>query len=537
MGDEVTLMLAVKALNAGEITKYFIGQGDAIFGIWHPPAYIHLLALIESLFGMNVVIARTIGIACFAISLVFIYLLANVLLKDRQKRRQAALMACILYSLSPFAIRGSLLIDIDNTILNAALLIFMYLLARIKDDTRKVEIVFFGMIFSVLLWMKTTTPSILIGSMFIYQLFRRDKAKLKAIAGIGITGAVLFLFTWFIYCQLNDRRFIDIFYVPISVVRSLLARNSGSGNAGLIARAIWSLLVWCSPSFIILSVMSIIKVFREKNPEGSLISLNQFAFYGMIVAVFYAIVGGTTHSFPKYNYVMMPVFAILISHILVEGISFDKKLINSATILVLVLVFYNIFLVKDPLYIINYALKEDIILGGGQLSHQLVFSEIAQLSFLLLTIPIGYIFFAGKTKNAFLAALLASTLAFNISLSLAQQKADYNTVYCYGAKGVSAAADLIRSKVDPYQQISAPLELIWLSSKNMSSYMTARNLRNADNFLQAIKENNIKLVAYGITGNTVEQYRNIFNNAKILEFLNANFIRRDVGSYTVWYKE
>lgn len=538
MGDEVNLLLAAKAVNEKNIAQIFINHGERIFGIWHPPGYIHILAFLGSFLGVNELTARMVGIFCFLISLILIYSLSCELFKSENKTREIGLLACLIYTLNPLAIRGSLVTDIDGTVLNVTSLIFIYALIRTKGakmDLKK--ILGPGVLLALVMWTKLSAPVIFIGSMLIYQSLRKNFSNVKSIINITLCAGFLFFLSWFLYSYLYNKNFFDIFYVPLSIIRGFFLRNNRIESLATIARNIWAVFIWCSPAFLILGIVSLIKIFKGKSEDRSLMSLKQFAFYSSAVSVIYVLVGGVTYSFPKYHFAMMPLFSILISNFLVKEIAFEKRWVKTMVILVILLVIFDFYLVADPLYTINYGLKEDIIRTNGQFASQMINKELIQILLILASIPLCFLFLTKKSKKAFLSVLFASMVSFNLALSFVQITADYNTVYCYGARGVRKTADFVRINTDPSKPIFAPQEIVWLGNKNLSSFYISGNSRNPDVFLRTIKDNNIQCVVYGITGNTIEQYKFTFNEKSVQQFLEDNFKLYEIGSYTIWFKK
>ena len=538
MGDEVTYALSMKALNDKSITEFFINHGNTLFGRWYPPSYPYLIALPGRFFGVNQFTARAVNMSLFLISLILVYGIASELFKKSKKAREIAMLACIIYSLNPLAVRGSMLIDVDGTLLNVALLFVIYLLARDRLEVIPLKKIFiYAIALFMTFWAKTTTPTLLVGSLIMYRLLNRDRRKLLDVFKLVFLCSFIFCAAWFLYSRAGSRPFSDIFLVPWSVFKSYFIQGRSIKNWTMIARNIWTVFIWCSPSFVILGLLSLIKIFKEKTVDNSLMSRRQFAFYGVIVFLFYLVVGGVSHSFPKHHFAMMPVFSILISFLLVSDIHFDRDLIRRIGVVVVLLIIYNYYVIGDPLYMVNYALKENIIMSGGSSTPLFMTKAIIAFALLVLTIPIAYLFFAKeKIPKAYLLSLFSTALAFNISLTFIQLKADYNTVYCYGARGVRETAEFVRTHTDVSDRIFAPLEIIWLANEDLSSYLFGPDLWDQDIFLQAIKEDDTQCVVYGITGNTVEQYRRIFHTGEVQQFLKDNYMRRDIGSYTVWYK-
>ncbi|OGW83268.1 MAG: hypothetical protein A2987_05845 [Omnitrophica bacterium RIFCSPLOWO2_01_FULL_45_10] len=538
MGDEVTYALSIKGIADKSIMRYFIDNMESRFGIWHPPAYAHVVAFLGNFFGLNELTARSVGIASFFISIAMIYLIARELFKDSDKRDAAASIACLIYAINPLAIRGSLLIDMDGTILNACLLIFIYSLVGFGETGGKGPKIFLrGILFAVLLWIKFMTPLIFIATLFFYFLLRKDRARALYVLKAAAIGIFLFFGTWLWYCHANNRAVVDVLFVPLGAVTTFFGRNSSVKNWALSGRTVWALLLWCSPSFLLLAGLSLWRTFKKKAPEGALVSLNQLGFYGLSILIICIFVGGVTHSFPKYHYAIVPIFSLLISDLAVRNLSLDKIFVRKVMIPLIFLILYNIYFVKDPLYTINYALKEEIILRNGVSSYALITKEAFQILFLLSTILLAYIFFLrSRAQKPFIRALFITMLASNISLSLVQAAADYNTVYCYGAEGVREAAAFVRLKTDISAPAFSPGEILWLANENLSSYILSGHLNDEGDFLKTVKDHNIECVVYGISGNTVNEYRNIFLKMDVQKYLKERYDSYDIGSYTVWLK-
>jgi hypothetical protein len=329
-----------------------------------------------------------------------------------------------------------------------------------------------------------------------------------------------------------------LFKVPGEVLNQFFIRHAKGQQWGFLARNIWTLAVWTSVAFMLLSIISLFKAFKQKDASReSLFSLQQFAFYGAVVLLTYMFVGGLTHSFPKYHYAMVPVFSVLIASLVSQQLPLSKREMLYLGLCFIFLILFNIAIVSDPLYRINYSLKEDVIFTSGMHSRQILLKELIRFLFMLGTIPLAYLFLLQRIKKPFLAALLVALLAANVSLSLVQVRAGYNTVYCYGAQGVRETARFVRQHTDPAKPIIAPAEIRWLANENWLSYpKTSAYLKNSDSFIKAMQSNRIQCLVYGITGNTIAQYQAVFNNQKVRDFLNKDYRMFQIGSYTVWLR-
>jgi hypothetical protein len=532
MGDEVNIGLAARGITDPAISGFFRQEGQSTFGLWHPPGYFHILALSwETIPGSRELAARIPGLLFFLLSLFLIYRIAYELPGNEKDKRRSAMVACALFAVNPLAVRGSLLLDIDGTLLNLLILVFIYAMVKTRGDrVSALRLAWLCVLFAATLWAKLTTPSILALSLLAGMALKKESDYALKAAVVVVNGAVLFLATWLAYSWLHRIDFFIIFAVPRSVIQMFFTQHA-SGGISPFVRNIWTLAVWTSPAFLLLSALSLAGPLKEKAPRVSLFSERDLALYGLCVAVVYLFVGGVTHSFPKYHFVALPVFCVLVARLLVRESALEKQrlLLFCGTFAFLAAVY---LLSGDPLYTINYALKERIALG--QETASVVIKAVIQSSLIFIA-PAAALFIPWARKNI-LVFLLACALSFNISLSLQQQLARYNTVYCYGAQGVREAGQFVRLHAASQELAIAPQEILWIGNENLASYGAASSLANPDAFMRRIRDNAVGIVAYGITGNTLEQYRRIFNDPTVTAFLHQDYDRFTIGSYTVWLR-
>lgn len=538
MGDEATVGIWIKEFNNKAVYDYFIREGDKLFGMWHPPAYPYLASFVGKFTAINESTIRTIGVVSFLISVILIYAIAYSFFRKYGEKEPMAILSCLIYTLNPLAVKGSLLIDID-VIMNVAVLAFILALVRCRyrENSRK-ELFVCIALFTATLCIKLSTPVILMMAILTYQLMRRDWGRLLFTLKIAAAGVFSAFIIGSIYYRANNMDFFSILTVPLSVGNYIpLIKSPGKEGWLVLARNIWSPFMWCSPAFIILGIIGIWKSLKTHVEDNFFMSPVLFAFYGLLIFVIYMFVGGVTHSFPKYHYAITPVFSVLAAGVIIRNIKSDKSFIIKTAILVSAFVLYDIYFVKDPIYLVSYTLKEAVISGNGGSVLAVAMEWTARIALLLLTIPIALLFYMKrKIRGAFVSALFASMLAFNISMLLIQRAAPYNTVYCYGASGVKETSGFVMSNTSPDDIILAPSEILFLSDRNLRSYGMGNAIRSKDAFLNMLYEGRVNCIVYGITGNTAEQYKRIFCTEEIKSFLGKKYSRHDIGSYTVWLK-
>jgi hypothetical protein len=157
----------------------------------------------------------------------------------------------------------------------------------------------------------------------------------------------------------------------------------------------------------------------------------------------------------------------------------------------------------------------------------------------VLSIVCTYLFFLWhKFSKPFLLALLATALAGNCALTFVQMKARYNTVFCYGAEGVAQAGQFIRAHTDVHAPILASPEFLVSANNCLESYEVSnpsgKAFKGPGAFVELLTERRVQCVAYGLTGNTVAQYADIFNAPPVQHYLRTYYTPYEIGSYTVW---
>lgn len=532
MADNLHFTLAAKILN-----KEYQPLFKEDFGLWHPPAYVHLLALIDKLIGLNPVSARLVGIVCFFLSLILVFEISLKLFKNNPNSKLIAAIACLLFSINPLSVRGSLIVDIDNSILNLTLLFFTYFLIVDYSAPNSKNIFWGGLLFTLVLWTKLTTPLILLFSFLVFLLFKKEKRLLLRACAIFSIGIALFFISWKFYCLLYKRQYLALFSHLSRTFFYLESRSSILYFAATMIKTFISLLLWLSPFLVIIFYLLIKERTKIFFGDKKVLLSDLMLIYCLFILFFYLLIGGLSHGVPKYYFPMVPILSILVAKWISDRVALIKKNINVFIFLVLLVVIYNIFLVGDPVYMSYHALKEAIVRGLPL--EGIINKNINGMIFLFIPFILIFLFSKRIFKNQTLAtALIICAFASNISLDILQSRADYNTVYCYGAKGTKEVINFLDPKVGSKDFLLAPNEIIWgVSSVNHTSYEARTYYNDVSNLLKIAKRYQPLAIVYGISSNTIEQYRLVYNNEETQKFLNKNFTRYDIDDYTVWFKK
>jgi hypothetical protein len=200
----------------------------------------------------------------------------------------------------------------------------------------------------------------------------------------------------------------------------------------------------------------------------------------------------------------------------------------------------NITAVGDLLDLSDYQLKESIILTGT-ISRELV-AELTK-SLILYAAPFILLsawFLMRKKKIVFWNMVFLWLIAAFISQDMIQAKAAYSTVYCYGARKTTEALELLNKITGEGKFILTSEDIYYNINKRNKRYAACfqrNDYLKADNLIATIKKQTPSAVVFGISTNTIDQYRSIFENPQVTGFLKQQGYRKSVlGSYTIWLK-
>src|SRR5207247_1633717 len=139
---------------------------DTGYTLWRPPLYIRLAAVVFGLAGTGAAQARLVGLGCLLATILATYILSQAVFRDRADRRAIGLLAAFLFAVNPLAIQGALVVDIDNTLLTPVLLLALLAAVRSLDTGRSRDLAL-GALVAVLLWIKLTTPPVLLLALWV----------------------------------------------------------------------------------------------------------------------------------------------------------------------------------------------------------------------------------------------------------------------------------------------------------------------------------------------------------------------------------
>lgn len=214
-----------------------VDHGEVRYGMWHPPLYLYCLAASRYVFGPANWTARIVGVAWFAATAAVVWRLGGPL-------------ALSLLLLSPLLAQGALYLDIDNTSMAFALILFGAVFAAAPRPHSGRTVALLAAILFLAMWSKLTTPYILLIAVAVFHALNRDWRGLIQTAAIGAAATAAFLGSYFLYCWLTgypagfmfDTTYVGRRGAYLSAGRSLVKP----------LHAIWWNVIWFSPALALL---------------------------------------------------------------------------------------------------------------------------------------------------------------------------------------------------------------------------------------------------------------------------------------------
>lgn len=435
MPEEIVFVKGAYAVVSTGLPVYAANVGNIEIALWHPPLYIYALALSFKLLGVTELSARLVSILFSLGTLAIVYLLA----REVSDKDGVVLLSCFLFLLNPFTVQNSLLLDIDNTALTFLMSLFIYAYVRFNKREQYIYgLPVLGILFGATLWAKFGTPPVLIASMFIYHLAKKEySTALYRSFIIGTSGVVLFLITWLTYSVSLGLPYKTPFehnaaYLPASIgIEFLTAHLWGLKN----------IIFWITPFFAIISVIILLDMSGKKQ-----FNIVDYLFInGALIFIEYVVIGSAQAlDFPKYFAPMVPPLSVVLAGFIDKNGFEIKKNLKPVALSALLVSIYYIAVLKDPFV-------SDRIIFNSNSFYEIV-RETALISFLYalpLSIPLLLLKKYYTFKNGLTLAALICLVSFSIHIGVVQSTAGYATNYLYGQEGYEEAVRYLQTFIKP----------------------------------------------------------------------------------------
>ncbi len=235
----------------------------------------------------------------------------------------------------------------------------------------------------------------------------------------------------------------------------------------------------------------------------------------------------------------MPVLSAMISVYIINNISsFSKKNFYLLIVIVLIGIIYNIVFVGDILYEFSFVLRK-IVVESPLESSKVLQGIIYRMLYLVLFFIVVLFFLKKYTgwnnlKTTFIISLAITLFSSSMALDIIQAKAPYLTRYCYGESGTWELIEYLKKNKGE--------DGVTLATRDISYYMNEPLLPDAvwykpEKFLKKIEDRKVVNVVYSIAHNDIRQFKTTLNNPELKKVLQRDFIKKTIGTYTVWTRK
>jgi 4-amino-4-deoxy-L-arabinose transferase-like glycosyltransferase len=177
------------------------GRWDAI-QIPHPPLYTLLGGLSVRLFGEGPLALRLPGLLAYLAALTLVPVVCFALTSRSDHARRAAVIALAVLAIHPLVLQGSLLLDIDNTVMTAALLGWIAVVGLSAGWPPWQQTLVVGATVALLLWTKLLPTPALFGATLLVVFAVARQRLLPVAAGLAL-GAATFSATFALFLSLS----------------------------------------------------------------------------------------------------------------------------------------------------------------------------------------------------------------------------------------------------------------------------------------------------------------------------------------------
>jgi len=432
----------------------------------HPPLYALAARLARSVFGEGYRSMYLIGVFS---ALVNIYLVGGILsalstsLPERL-RKTAVLTGVWTVVLMPVFVHGSLLLEMEPTVLTPLCLLAIWY--YVKNEVDRATVGFYavtGLLFGLSMWAKYfITPFLLISALFLYEA-TSGKGFLRSVRNsLVILSAALILFvpSYLLYSHffikgMNSFAFL-FFNKPAEGVPILLSSRIIFSMSTKVA----AFTFWFSPFFIALFFYLAIGVLTKWKEAGRvrlfLLSIAAIFFFYLVM-----------HPYPfgesKYFYPMFPLLAIVTVYLFIERGIRTPPIIYAALIPAAAVVMF--FAIGDPLYrtlsIYRNGMNRDLLfyLGRYAAINALLFAAV----FMLLRTMVW------RARDAACSSLAMLALSASMSMFAHQSLGGYQTKIQYGETGAKETVAFVMSRIPRTARVIVPGDIGFYSGVNFGT--------------------------------------------------------------------
>jgi len=505
------------------------------------PFLLDIMGGLAHFFGLEGSGLRFFGVFCFLLNLILIFQLSKTIFEDNN----IGILACLIFTLHPMAIQGSMLLDIDNTTLTLILMLTCLYYVKNIDNFKLKNGIFLSLLFFIGLWAKLSTPFILMGSLMLFHFLRKEKIKAFQIFIIGMIAALIYLLMRRIDLHGFPQYFPYIFRHAFGIIERGPQGTSLAAGKELALR-FSRVSLWLGLYTLLFWIVIISRRAKDIIVKKEQLNLSDFLLiYSVCIFVPYILFHGTLLGFPKYQYPILPILSIIIANAVV---SLDLNIFKKNIIIYLcfgaAFAIISYIFSGDLLYQINYTLKKIAIFSPQALPG--FYKDFAKrIMFYFTPFVIGILVLRIINKKEKLIALfsflsIVFILVNNIAVDLRMRNSNHYTTFYYGRdiaefKNVAALCRTILEK-DKDAIIIGPSDL--LKHAGFDIFVGYHRLWNKpDKFLKIMKNRKVKAIIYNFIYNAFFTYKEIFLNPLVQAELKENYKLIQLEEHSVWLRK
>lgn len=491
--DEVESVKVALALDKIGIPVIEVGSEKQVM-FHHSRVYHYMLASIFGWLGNGEFNARLLGLGSYLINGLLIWLIARILASEK-KTSWAPFWATLFYLISPLAVQGSVLVDIDTTILTVCSTFFLYYLISTMQKPSAYQGVALSVLWGGCLIVKVTT-SLLLGPLAALVHLQRGDWKRRGIFLLELFSIALLIYLAFTFIYSYSRGLDPLSPILHKSARIVSGLSSEDSNILLswIKRSL-RLILWVSPFALLLYLVAVSQIWRSflnnKVIDGPVL----LALYTLTILVVYIAVKGSGYGFPRYHLPMLPAMCVLIG-LQVGRLRLTRgQILLALVLLVLQLAYY--FQLNTDFFYAAYTFHERTVLAVEPMPDAAVGLAKTGLAYLLPFFGAVVVFYLLRLRGTAPVMLAAVVVFVPLSLSqiFIQKDTPYATNYMYGESGIREAAVFMKDAVKSDQRIVCPTDLAYYLERKQA-YLSASEVFTDNSVGRLVADRRIRALAF-----------------------------------------
>ncbi len=499
-----------------------------------PHLYARSVEFAFRLFGESEEAARLPGILSGLLSIALVFILIRTLIPEgKTSRNPLAAWGALFYGATPAVIQGSVIIDVDNTILVPSILFLFLAVAKVEQEKKVKWFIFLAFAVAVALWCRVTTPFVVVLLLLFYLFVDQNSFRFKGVSvGAILLGALIFLASWYFYCQTTGMTFSLPWNYSLEALKERTHRT-GALTPFRVFQDLVYLTLWLGPLTALLFFIFAIRRFLPFFKKPGWNREDIFLAGSLVILGGYTLVGGATFGFPKYHCPGIPLMVIWLGGTAGQqriDLSHEGLRLRDIFFVAVAAFLIQIFVAGDILYFLRYEWREFLAFGLSTPSEIFKNSAVRITLYffaLIILFLIGLRFFFRKNPTWL---VMVMSLGLNLGMGFLQSTADYQTGYDYGAKGAKEAARFLRDRVPAKSVVIAPREIFYYLGYDKSN----RGWLPPEALEKRLRDSKTSAFVISVVAQTVDQIQTISNADSLQKLLHRQFDSFTVGSFKIW---